>query len=138
MGGKEQRKAKIMAAKANKSDLNNETPVKRGRGRPKGSVTNKQKQGAYNIFKRSFAYALDEMEKDPAKPLHKLIKDALTKDIRDISKFAFLFPQQKQTDIDVKLVKTINVVADRIKDYKREERLNKAKTIDITPTKIEE
>ena len=54
-----------MAAKANKSDLNNETPVKRGRGRPKGSVTNKQKQGAYNIFKRSFGYALDEMEKDP-------------------------------------------------------------------------
>ena len=83
-----------MAAKANKSDLNNETPVKRGRGRPKGSVTNKQKQGAYNIFKRNI-----------------------------------------KAD---SLVKSIGVVADRIKDYKREERLTKAKTIDITPTKIEE
>ena len=127
-----------MVKEANKSDLNNKTPIKRGRGRPKGSVTNKQKQGAYNIFKRSFGYALDEMASRKDKPLHDLINDALTNDIRDISKFAFLFPQQKQTDIDVKLVKTINVVADRIKDYKREERLNKAKTIDITPTKIEE
>jgi len=128
-----------MVKEANKSDLNNETPIKRARGRPKGSVTNKQKQGAYNIFKRSFGYALDEMEKDPVKPLHKLIKDALTNDIRDISKFGFLFPQQNQHNIKVdSLVKSIGVVADRIKDYKREERITKAKTIDITPTKIEE
>ena len=139
MGVKEQRKAKIMAAKANKSDLNNETPVKRGRGRPKGSVTNKQKQGAYNIFKRSFGYALDEMASRKDKPLHDLINDALTNDIRDISKFAFLFPQQNQLNIKAdSLVKSIGVVADRIKDYKREERLTKAKTIDVTPTKIEE
>ena len=128
-----------MVKEANKSDLNNKTPVKRARGRPKGSVTNKQKQGAYNIFKRNFGYALDEMEKDPVKPLHILIKDALTNDIRDISKFAFLFPQQNQLNIKAdSLVKSIGVVADRIKDYKREERLTKAKTIDITPTKIEE
>ena len=128
-----------MVKEANKSDLNNETPVKRGRGRPKGSVTNKQKQGAYNIFKRSFGYALDEMEKDPVKPLHILIKDALTNDIRDISKFAFLFPQQNQLNIKAdSLIKSIGVVADRIKDYKREERITKAKTIDINPTKIEE
>ena len=81
----------------------------------------------------------DEMASRKDKPLHDLINDALTNDIRDISKFAFLFPQQNQLNIKAdSLVKSIGVVADRIKDYKREERLTKAKTIDITPTKIEE
>lgn len=130
--------SKIMDFETKQEQNENKTRIKRGRGRPKGSLTNKPRKAAYDIIKRQFNYALSDMEKDPDKPLHKIIKDALTKDIRDIRHFAFLFPQQKQTDIDVKLVKTINVVSDRIRDYKEERKIAKAKTIDVTPTKIEE
>ena len=117
----------------------NDKIIKRGRGRPKGSLTNKQRQGAYNIFKRQFGYALDDMSKRKDKPLHKLINDALTNDIRDISKFAFLFPQQSQLNIRAdNLVESINVVSDRIKGYKEEERIRKAKTIVIAPIPVKE
>ena len=112
--------------------------TKRKAGRPKGSVTNKQRKGAYDILRRNFSYALEEMSSRKNKPqLHELINDALTNDIRDISKFAFLFPQQSQLNIKAdSLVKSISTISERIKNYKRED-IKKGDVIDVTPKEID-
>ena len=112
--------------------------TKRKAGRPKGSVTNKQRKGAYDILRRNFSYALEEMSTRKNKPqLHELINDALTNDIRDISKFAFLFPQQSQLNIKAdSLVKSISTISERIKNYKRED-IKKGDVIDVTPKEID-
>ena len=122
-----------------KEQNKNITGTKRKAGRPKGSVTNKQRKGAYDILKRSFGYALEEMSSRKNKPqLHELINDALTNDIRDISKFAFLFQQQSQLNIKAdSLVKSIGVVADRIKNYKQDE-IKKGDVIDVTPEEMDD
>tara|TARA_Y100000361_G_C10855500_1_gene186587 strand:- start:97 stop:486 length:390 start_codon:yes stop_codon:yes gene_type:complete len=121
-----------------KEQNKNITGTKRKAGRPKGSVTNKQKKGAYDILRRNFSYALEEMSTRKNKPqLHELINDALTNDIRDISKFAFLFPQQSQLNIKAdSLVKSISTISERIKNYKRED-IKKGDVIDVTPKEID-
>ena len=121
-----------------KEQNENKTRTKRKAGRPKGSVTNKQKKGAYDILRRNFSYALEEMSTRKNKPqLHELINDALTNDIRDISKFAFLFPQQSQLNIKAdSLVKSISTISERIKNYKRED-IKKGDVIDVTPKEID-
>ena len=121
-----------------KEQNENKTGTKRKAGRPKGSVTNKQRKGAYDILRRNFSYALEEMSSRKNKPqLHELINDALTNDIRDISKFAFLFPQQSQLNIKAdSLVKSISTISERIKNYKRED-IKKGDVIDVTPKKID-
>lgn len=121
-----------------KEQNKNITGTKRKAGRPKGSVTNKQRKGAYDILRRNFSYALEEMSTRKNKPqLHELINDALTNDIRDISKFAFLFPQQSQLNIKAdSLVKSISTISERIKNYKRED-IKKGDVIDVTPKKID-
>ena len=121
-----------------KEQNENKTGTKRKAGRPKGSVTNKQKKGAYDILRRNFSYALEEMSTRKNKPqLHELINDALTNDIRDISKFAFLFPQQSQLNIKAdSLVKSISTISERIKNYKRED-IKKGDVIDVTPKEID-
>jgi len=121
-----------------KEQNKNITGTKRKAGRPKGSVTNKQRKGAYDILRRNFSYALEEMSSRKNKPqLHELINDALTNDIRDISKFAFLFPQQSQLNIKAdSLVKSISTISERIKNYKRED-IKKGDVIDVTPKEID-
>ena len=121
-----------------KEQNKNITGTKRKAGRPKGSVTNKQRKGAYDILRRNFSYALEEMSARKNKPqLHELINDALTNDIRDISKFAFLFPQQSQLNIKAdSLVKSISTISERIKNYKRED-IKKGDVIDVTPKEID-
>jgi len=121
-----------------KEQNENKTGTKRKAGRPKGSVTNKQRKGAYDILRRNFSYALEEMSTRKNKPqLHELINDALTNDIRDISKFAFLFPQQSQLNIKAdSLVKSISTISERIKNYKRED-IKKGDVIDVTPKEID-
>jgi len=121
-----------------KEQNKNITGTKRKAGRPKGSVTNKQRKGAYDILRRNFSYALEEMSTRKNKPqLHELINDALTNDIRDISKFAFLFPQQSQLNIKAdSLVKSISTISERIKNYKRED-IKKGDVIDVTPKEID-
>ena len=121
-----------------KEQNKNITGTKRKAGRPKGSVTNKQRKGAYDILRRNFSYALEEMGTRKNKPqLHELINDALTNDIRDISKFAFLFPQQSQLNIKAdSLVKSISTISERIKNYKRED-IKKGDVIDVTPKEID-
>lgn len=121
-----------------KEQNKNITGTKRKAGRPKGSVTNKQRKGAYDILRRNFSYALEEMSNRKNKPqLHELINDALTNDIRDISKFAFLFPQQSQLNIKAdSLVKSISTISERIKNYKRED-IKKGDVIDVTPKEID-
>ena len=121
-----------------KEQNKNITGTKRKAGRPKGSVTNKQKKGAYDILRRNFSYALEEMSTRKNKPqLHELINDALTNDIRDISKFAFLFPQQSQLNIKAdSLVKSISTISERIKNYKKED-IKKGDVIDVTPKEID-
>ena len=121
-----------------KEQNENITGTKRKAGRPKGSVTNKQRKGAYDILRRNFSYALEEMSSRKNKPqLHELINDALTNDIRDISKFAFLFPQQSQLNIKAdSLVKSISTISERIKNYKKED-IKKGDVIDVTPKKID-
>ena len=121
-----------------KEQNENKTRTKRKAGRPKGSVTNKQRKGAYDILRRNFSYALEEMSSRKNKPqLHELINDALTNDIRDISKFAFLFPQQSQLNIKAdSLVKSISTISERIKNYKRED-IKKGDVIDVTPKEID-
>ena len=121
-----------------KEQNKNITGTKRKAGRPKGSVTNKQRKGAYDILRRNFSYALEEMSSSKNKPqLHELINDALTNDIRDISKFAFLFPQQSQLNIKAdSLVKSISTISERIKNYKRED-IKKGDVIDVTPKEID-
>ena len=121
-----------------KEQNKNITRTKRKAGRPKGSVTNKQRKGAYDILRRNFSYALEEMSTRKNKPqLHELINDALTNDIRDISKFAFLFPQQSQLNIKAdSLVKSISTISERIKNYKRED-IKKGDVIDVTPKEID-
>ena len=121
-----------------KEQNENKTGTKRKAGRPKGSVTNKQRKGAYDILRRNFSYALEEMSSRKNKPqLHELINDALTNDIRDISKFAFLFPQQSQLNIKAdSLVKSISTISERIKNYKRED-IKKGDVIDVTPKEID-
>ena len=121
-----------------KEQNENKTGTKRKAGRPKGSVTNKQKKGAYDILRRNFSYALEEMSTRKNKPqLHELINDALTNDIRDISKFAFLFPQQSQLNIKAdSLVKSISTISERIKNYKKED-IKKGDVIDVTPKEID-
>jgi len=121
-----------------KEQNENKTRTKRKAGRPKGSVTNKQKKGAYDILRRNFSYALEEMSTRKNKPqLHELINDALTNDIRDISKFAFLFPQQSQLNIKAdSLVKSISTISERIKNYKKED-IKKGDVIDVTPKEID-
>ena len=121
-----------------KEQNKNITGTKRKAGRPKGSVTNKQRKGAYDILRRNFSYALEEMSTRKNKPqLHELINDALTNDIRDISKFAFLFPQQSQLNIKAdSLVKSISTISVRIKNYKRED-IKKGDVIDVTPKEID-
>ena len=121
-----------------KQQNKNITGTKRKAGRPKGSVTNKQRKGAYDILRRNFSYALEEMSTRKNKPqLHELINDALTNDIRDISKFAFLFPQQSQLNIKAdSLVKSISTISVRIKNYKRED-IKKGDVIDVTPKEID-
>ena len=101
-------------------------------------MTNKQRKGAYDILRRNFSYALEEMSTRKNKPqLHELINDALTNDIRDISKFAFLFPQQSQLNIKAdSLVKSISTISERIKNYKRED-IKKGDVIDVTPKEID-
>jgi len=121
-----------------KEQNENITGTKRKAGRPKGSVTNKQRKGAYDILRRNFSYALEEMSSRKNKPqLHELINDALTNDIRDISKFAFLFPQQSQLNIKAdSLVKSISTISERIKNYKKED-IKKGDVIDVTPKEID-
>lgn len=121
-----------------KEQNENKTRTKRKAGRPKGSVTNKQRKGAYDILRRNFSYALEEMSSRKNKPqLHELINDALTNDIRDISKFAFLFPQQSQLNIKAdSLVKSISTISERIKNYKKED-IKKGDVIDVTPKEID-
>ena len=121
-----------------KEQNKNITRTKRKAGRPKGSVTNKQRKGAYDILRRNFSYALEEMSTRKNKPqLHELINDALTNDIRDISKFAFLFPQQSQLNIKAdSLVKSISTISERIKNYKKED-IKKGDVIDVTPKEID-
>ena len=121
-----------------KEQNKNITGTKRKAGRPKGSVTNKQRKGAYDILRRNFSYALEEMSTRKNKPqLHELINDALTNDIRDISKFAFLFPQQSQLNIKAdSLVKSISTISERIKNYKKED-IKKGDVIDVTPKEID-
>ncbi len=121
-----------------KEQNENKTGTKRKAGRPKGSVTNKQRKGAYDILRRNFSYALEEMSSRKNKPqLHELINDALTNDIRDISKFAFLFPQQSQLNIKAdSLVKSISTISERIKNYKKED-IKKGDVIDVTPKEID-
>jgi hypothetical protein len=121
-----------------KEQNENKTGTKRKAGRPKGSVTNKQRKGAYDILRRNFSYALEEMSTRKNKPqLHELINDALTNDIRDISKFAFLFPQQSQLNIKAdSLVKSISTISERIKNYKKED-IKKGDVIDVTPKEID-
>ena len=121
-----------------KEQNKNKTGTKRKAGRPKGSVTNKQRKGAYDILRRNFSYALEEMSSRKNKPqLHELINDALTNDIRDISKFAFLFPQQSQLNIKAdSLVKSISTISERIKNYKKED-IKKGDVIDVTPKEID-
>jgi len=121
-----------------KEQNENKTRTKRKAGRPKGSVTNKQRKGAYDILRRNFSYALEEMSTRKNKPqLHELINDALTNDIRDISKFAFLFPQQSQLNIKAdSLVKSISTISERIRNYKKED-IKKGDVIDVTPEEID-
>ena len=121
-----------------KEQNKNITGTKRKAGRPKGSVTNKQRKGAYDILRRNFAYALEEMSTRKNKPqLHELINDALTEDIKAIKNFAFLFPPQHQINIKAdSLVKSISTISERIKNYKKED-IKKGDVIDVTPKEID-
>ena len=121
-----------------KEQNKNITGTKRKAGRPKGSVTNKQRKGAYDILRRNFSYALEEMSTRKNKPqLHELINDALTEDIKAIKNFAFLFPQQSQLNIKAdSLVKSISTISERIKNYKKED-IKKGDVIDVTPKEID-
>ena len=101
--------------------------VKRKRGRPFGSKSNRKKIQSQEIIKRALNYALEDMgELTP-----QLIKEALINDIRDIKHFAFLFPNVNQLNIKAdSLVNTLSEVSGKISEFKKRKNV-----IDITPTK---